>query len=475
MRITSISRVLLLLVCSWLSVATAAACPPDAVETGHEATLRDGTLPYLACAGTIAVDNGDDAQGRIFYTAYLASSDVEQRPVAFVWNGGPGADSRLLHFAALGPVRIRDSRAEANPDSPLAVSDLVFVDPVGTGFSRAESEGEAAGFYSTTADIAATTDFILSWLETSGRADAPIFLVGESFGTWRAAGVAEALADQGRPVAGIALISGGIPLGDMPDRHLMRALSLPNRAATALAHGKLAPEMRGDLPQVLQRAERFARAVYAPALVDPAALSPKERAAVRGRIAAFQGLSPEAVDPETLWVSPRTFRTELLGEAGQMLDVFDMRSTDGADPTPSGKAVLRYYREHLRYAEGRYAGIEVDELPVGAEWQYDQAPITPESLARAMAGEGPPSPSQPWTLRAMAKMPDMRTFVAAGLYDSLNSCAANEATVAALPTPVAARFALHCYPGGHMMYDEPAVAVAFGHDIAAFLGAEKQE
>lgn len=471
MRITSISRVLVLLTCSWLPAAALAACPADAVETRQ----NSGTLSYLACAGTIAVDNGGDAQGRIFYTAYLASAEHEQRPVAFVWNGGPGADSRLLHFSALGPVRIREGRAEANPDSPLAVSDLVFVDPVGTGFSRATSEADAAGFYSTTADIAATTDFILSWLDASGRSGAPVFLVGESFGTWRAAGVAEALADQGRPVAGIALISGGIPLGDLPDRHLMRALSLPNRAATALAHGKLPSELQGDIEQVLQDAERFARAVYAPALSGPASLSPEERQTIRARVAAFHGLPQEAVDPETLWVSPRTFRTELLGDGGQMLDVFDMRVVGGADPTPSGAAVLRYYRERLRYAEGRYAGIEVDELPVGAGWQYDQAPITPESLARAMAGEGPPSPSQPWTLRAMEKMPDMRTFVAAGFYDSLNSCAANEATVAALPAAVAARFALHCYPGGHMMYDEPAVAIIFGRDIAAFLKGEKQE
>lgn len=474
MRIKWFSRVLLLLASSWLSTAAVAACPPDAVETRHEAALRDGALPYLACAGTVAVDNGADAQGRVFYTAYIASPEAEQRPVAFIWNGGPGADSRLLHFAALGPVRIREGRAEANPDSPLAVSDLVFVDPVGTGFSRADSEADAAGFYSTTADIAATTDFILSWLDANGRTGAPVFLVGESFGTWRAAGVAEALADLGHPVAGIALISGGIPLGDLPDRHLMRALSLPNRAATALAHGKLAPELQGSVEHVLQEAERFARAVYAPALADPAALSREERGAVRARIAAFQGLSPNAVDPETLWVSPRTFRTELLG-GGQMLDVFDMRVAGSADPTPSGAAVLRYYRDRLRYAEGRYAGIEVEELPVGAGWQYDQAPITPESLTRAMAGEGPPSPSQPWTLRAMEKMPHMRTFVAAGFYDSLNSCAANEATVAALPAAVADRFALHCYPGGHMMYDEPAVAKTFGRDIAAFLAAEARE
>src|SRR5690606_9661723 len=157
-RITSISQVLVLLTCSWLPAVAVAACPADAVETRQDS----GTLSYRSCAGTIAVDNGGEAQGRIFWTAYLASAEHKERPVAFVWNGGPGADSRLLHFSALGPVRIREGRAEANPDSPLAVADLVFVDPVGTGFSRAASEADAAGFYSTTADIAATTDFILS-------------------------------------------------------------------------------------------------------------------------------------------------------------------------------------------------------------------------------------------------------------------------------------------------------------------------
>lgn len=475
MRIRFLPRIALPLALACFSTAALADCPPGAVETRHETTLHGETLPYLACAGTIAVENGQDAQGHIFYTAYLAVSDDEPRPVAFVWNGGPGADSRLLHFAALGPTRIRDGAMEPNPDNPLAVSDLVFVDPVGTGFSRAENEADAAAFYSTTADIAATTDFVLKWLEAGDRTAAPVFLVGESFGTWRAAGVAEALADMERPVDGIALISGGIPLGDLPDRNLMRALSLTNRTATAIALGKLAPDLLRDPEGTLREAERFARTTYAAALANPSALSSDEKAAVRRQVARLQGLSPDVIDAETLWVSPRAFRANLLVQTGKTLDVFDMRSTDGADSTPAGDAVLHYYRDRLHYRTGRYAGIEIDALKVGEQWQYDQAPITPESLARAMAGEGPPSPSQPWTLRAMEKAPGMRVFVAAGLYDSLNSCTANEATVAALPTPVASRFALHCYPGGHMMYDASEVANVFGRDIAAFLGRDIEE
>ena len=188
-------------------------------------------------------------------------------------------------------------------------------------------------------------------------------------------------------------------------------------------------------------------------------------------VARYQGLDPQTIDADTLWVSPRQFRTGLLAAQGRTLGIFDMRDTaPPEDPAAEGKAVLDYYRTTLGYTDGSYAGIGSPESGAGSEWQYDQAPITQESLARAMAGEGPPSPSQPWILRAMEKAPGMRSWVAAGLYDSLNSCAANQATVDVLPKDVAARFTLRCYAGGHMMYEEPRETRRFGLELSAFLG-----
>ena len=454
-------------------------CASGAVGTRQTAAIGGSEMAYRVCAGTLAVrDAAGVLLAELFYTAYLATPKAgHTRPISFVWNGGPGADSRLLHFHALGPKTLEDGALADNSASPLAASDLVFLDPAGTGFSRPASDAAAARLYSTTGDLAATAAFIRAFREAYGREAAPLYLIGESFGTWRAAGVAEMLIDDGVDVAGMALISGGIPLGEESDRPLMRALSLPNRTATALALGRLDPALQAEPEATLAAAERWASAVWYPALRDPAALSSDARAEVVAGLARYHGLPPERIDAETLWISPRDFRTGLLAERGVTLDIFDMRETraeDAAGQAAEERAVIAYYRETLGVRDGAYAGIEVDPLPVGAEWGYDQAPITEESLARAIAGEGPPSPSQPWTLRAMRKAPALRTWVAAGLYDSLNSCAANAATVAALPADIAARITLRCYPGGHMMYDAEGQAERFGNELSAFLKTEGQ-
>ncbi|MFC0202929.1 S10 family serine carboxypeptidase-like protein [Novosphingobium soli] len=448
----------------------APACRAGAVETHHHAVIGGKRIAYAACAGTLPVRNLEgEVRGRIFYTAYLVPGR-KPRPLTFVWNGGPGADSRLLHFHALGPRVVAKGRLADNPVSPLATSDLVFVDPVGTGFSRADTPEHAADFYGTRADIASVAGFVGDWRAAYGRAAAPLYLAGESFGTWRAAGVAEALVDAGTPVAGVALISGGIPLGDMPDRNLMRALSLDSRIATAHALGRLAPPLQADRAKTLAQARAWAVRDYAPALAAPGALAPARRAEIVARLAAYQGLAPAVIDRETLWVSPRQFRTALLAGEKKTLGIFDMRRTDGeADDAAEAALVLDYYRRTLGYREGAYAGIDAPAPDAGGRWQYDQAPITKESLARAMAGEGPPSPSQPWSLRAMEKAPALRTWVAAGRFDSLNSCAANAATVAALPAAVAVRFVLRCYEGGHMMYEDDRETQRFGREFSAFL------
>lgn len=476
---TQLSSLLRLSLIALLAVGAApllaaSPCPEGAVKTRHRAMLAGAETDYIACVGTLPVTAGN-AKGQIFYTAYLRES-AGKRPLAFVWNGGPGADSRLLHFSALGPVLIRNGSYLANVDSPLKIADLVFVDPIGTGFSRAASEADAKKFYGTVADIGAAADFVQAFRRGTGREASPLFLLGESFGSWRVAGAAEKLIDAGVPVSGIALISGGIPLGDMPDRNRMRALSLPNRTATAFALGKLAPELEKSRAAALLESQDFAEQVYAPALADPAALTPEKREAVVADLARLQGLDPALIDRKTLWVSPRDFRKGLLASEGKTLDIFDMRKTGAAPDTKADvRLALDWFRKHLAYQGGSYAGIESPALPVGEGWAYDQAPITKKSLARAMAGEGPPSPSQPWTLRAMEKAPKLRTFVAAGIYDSLNACAANPATVSALPPEVAQRFVLRCYEGGHMMYDEPGTDTVFNSDIAAFLSGRKPE
>lgn len=448
--------------------AAARTCAADAVETRHSARIAGKPLDYIACVGALPIRVGS-AEAQIVYTAYIVPGRP-RRPLSFVWNGGPGADSRTLHFHAIGPRLIRDGALIDNPASPLSTTDLVFVDPVGTGFSRAATPAQAAAFYGTVADIAATTAFVRAFRTRYRRTTSPLTLVGESFGTWRASGVAEALIDRHIPVTGVALISGGIPLGEEAHGERRRALSLVNRTATAFAFRKLSPDLQRDQAKTLAEARHWAETVYAPALANPAALTSVRRAAIIATLARHQGLDPATIDAKTLWVSPREFRTRLLGAEGKTLGIFDMRQSAKPDMAGEDAIALTYYRTQLGYTAGRYAGIDAPAEDVGGDWRYDQSPVTRDSLARAMAGEGPPSASQPWILRAMAKDRTLRVWVATGLYDSLNSCAGNAATVAALPAGLPRRFTLRCYAGGHMMYEDPRETRRFGNELSRFLG-----
>ncbi|WP_231568393.1 S10 family serine carboxypeptidase-like protein [Novosphingobium malaysiense] len=453
------------------AAAAAAACPEGAVGTQMQLATAQEDIAYRACAGTLAVaDEKGAKEADLFYTAYLAPGS-QQRPIAFIWNGGPGSDSRLLQFHALGPKTLHGTELADNPESPIASADLIFLDPAGTGFSRAASDEAARRLYSTTGDIAATAQFIRKFLKAEGRSSSPVYLVGESFGTWRAAGVAEALVDTGQPVAGIALISGGIPRGEEHDRALMRAFTLPNRTATALALGKLNARLSSHPEATLEVAEDWARKAWYPALADPEALDDEARAEIVAGLSLYMGISPDQIDAKTLWVSPRDFRKSLLADQGKTLGIFDMRRTDDEEDVQAGAdAIIGWYRHTLGYTRGQYAGIDVPALPVGRNWQYDQAPITKASLARAMAGEGPPSPSRPWVLHALTKDPTMRVFVATGLYDSLNGCFSNRAAAQDFPPALAARIATHCYRGGHMMYEVPEVGRQFAEDLSSFFG-----
>lgn len=448
-------------------------CAAGAAASTAHANVLGGPLAYRACAGTITLR---DAFGKpiadLFYTAYFGQrdrADASPRPLAFIWNGGPGADSRQLQFEALGPRVLQGAKLVDNAASPLASADLVFLDPAGTGFSRAASPEAEKHLYGTVEDIAATAQFIEMFRKQYAREASPLYLLGESFGTWRASGTAEALLDAGVPVAGIGLISGGIPLGETNDRALDRALFLPGRTATAAALGKLDPELQADPKAAIEAAAHWARSTWYPALRDPSALDAATRAAIVAQLARFQGLKPGQIDANTLWTSPAAFRKGLLADEGKVLDVFDMRKMSAPFPTQGDAAVIAYYRQTLGYTGGAYAGIEVPALSVGSHWAYDQAPVTKQSLARAMAGEGPPSPARNWVGEDLAKSPHLRVFVAAGLYDSLNSCLGNEVTVAAMPPAAGARVLLHCYAGGHMMYEDPAVTNQFGEDVAGFL------
>ena len=393
-----------------------------------------------------------------------------QRPVVFVWNGGPGANSTTVHFVGFGPRRLRSSDDPAHPPAtPVPVelydneatwldfADLVFVDPVGTGFARPTKPEYAAEFLNTLGDLASTAEFIRLYLTRFDLLNTPVFLAGESYGTWRASGAAEALEKKGIRVAGVILISGGVQMGKVSPDAVRTALSVAARTATAFHHKKLAPELLRDEKATLDEARKWAMTEYAPAWERRDSLSDAEREKTAAQLARYTGVDPSTIDRKTLMMSSPQFTSTLLRDRNLTLGRYDMRITQPAgggrggggggatssEPVTRGSVMMNYIRTDLGFkTDLTYQGVENGYVPAGAggrgaaaQWVWNQGTTTMSSAeasatragaASVGSGDGPPGGSQPWLRRAMDLDPKITVFVAAGLYDSLNSCADND-------------------------------------------------
>jgi carboxypeptidase C (cathepsin A) len=474
-----------------LAARCAVAAPPEAaVITQHRLAIRGAPLEYTAEAGLTAIRDveTDEPHGYVFATAYrVKPRPGETRPIAFVWNGGPGADSSTLHFALLGPKLVRGGRLVDNPDTLLAQADLVFVDPVGTGYSRPAKKAYAEEFYSTPGDVASIAEFVRCWRLEHDAQGAPLVLIGESWGAGRAGSVGHALEKRGIRVGALVLISGGDGLHErLVPAPLEDALRVADLSATAYFHHRLAPDVGATADAAHAAALAWARRVYAPALERVAELAPDERAAVIQGLSRYTGLPAAAIDPQTLRISARQFR---LGSVpGHALASLDMRRD--ADPAPiaaAAPAVLRYFRTELGYrTNAPYLGLEDAEQgyapdgtypeSAGDRWNYATAKVAPEALAQAIAaaqasGNGPPrlGPPLPSTAELLALDPATRILVASGRYDAYNSCAVDAELATRLRGVAASAFEFRCYDGGHMMYlDEPA-RVQVARDVRQFV------
>ncbi len=463
----------------------------SAVVSRHQARIAGQVLAYTAEIGRLAIRDAasGEPRGYMGYVAYRVPSPGAPRPVTFVWNGGPGAASTLLHFSTAGPRRAEGAVLVDNDDSWLDATDLVMVDPIGTGFSRPAKAEFAAAFYGTRGDVASVTEFVRAWLLRHDAEDAPLFLAGESWGAGRAAHVAQALQARGRRVAGIVLISGGWALNtDYVPAALRRALGVVDMAGVALWHGRSAPQLGRDPGAVRRAAEAWARGTYAPALERLDSLDDSERESIVAALSRFTGLPAASIDRRRLEISPRQFRTQLLADRQQEAYVFDLRRTS-APGEPAREAMLRYLRRDLGFrSDLPYVGLEplndgfsADGKPpesVGARWDYATADVTPEERRAAIdaaiaSGSGPPRLGAPLpaTAEALQQNPAMRVLVAGGRYDSFLHCAIGAETAARLPAALRASIRFKCYDGGHAMYEDAAIRVEFARDLREFLRA----
>jgi carboxypeptidase C (cathepsin A) len=444
----------------------------------HQIVTPTGVLKYESRAGRLPIRNDETGEIRayIFFVAYTAKAGTPGRPLTFLWNGGPTSNSLLVHTELFGPRRIDKDRLVDNAQTLLTNSDLVFMDPVGTGFSRPATANYEKEFLTTLGDFAATAEFIRAYREKFHARQQPLFLGGESYGTWRVCGTSEILAKRGQSIVGVLLISGGVP-GSLMPFEFSDAMYVPARTAAALFHHKLAADLQENRETTLKAVNDWITSTYLPALTHRDTLTDKERDEIIQALARFTGVRVDQIDHTTLVMSNREYLAGLF-DGQKTLNTFDMRIAGQEPRDPARAGVLgAYLRDELGYATDlAYTGLEDGYMPVpgparrstGDRWDYNHVEVTPEMLKRMQNGSGPPA-SQPWLQNAMRIDHGLRVFVAAGRFDSLNMCEGNLKMSGKLEEDLSRRFSDHCYEGGHMMYRDPATRLQLSADIGRFI------
>lgn len=450
--------------------------PLKTSRTTHRVTIGGTRFKYSAVAGEILVElEGENAKGRIFYVAYeLEGGKHLERPLTFAFNGGPGAASVWLHLGALGPKRIvlsEDGRAPSppvrykdNPYSWLSFTDLVFIDPVGTGFSRSEADDEktSKAFYGVEQDIKAIAEFIRLYLSKNGRWMSPKFLVGESYGTTRASGLAWHLHERyGIDLNAMVLIS---PVLDFQtilfhsSSDLPYVLFLPTYCATAWGHGLLAKRLQEkQLPEVLDDVETFCLNDYTVLLAKGDTLGQKEEATLLEQLHMYTSLPHALIKKHHFRIDWRLFTKNLLKDEGLVVGRMDSTITglspDPTDPRPTydpsldtlygpfSSAIHAYVREELKlHAERFYEFLNPE---VSKKWDWGSGLIRDQGFVDFSH-----------TLKELITIKkDMKVLVARGIYDLATPYFASTYTLQHMWLgDVGSKIAVKNYNAGHMIY-----------------------
>jgi len=396
---------------------------PDAAHAAvcvtNTVTMAGESVTYVAETGMLPILKPDGtSSASVFYVAYTRQGMTNHaaRPVTFCFNGGPGSASVWLHLGALGPRRVKMNDDGSQPPPPfrlmdnaysiLDVSDLVFIDPVATGFSRPAKDEKADQFFGDSADLDSVGEFIRLWTTRHERWLSPKFLCGESYGVFRAAGLAEHLRDRyGMYLNGLILISGVLDFATISGgtgNDLPYPLYLPAYTAAAFYHKKLPPDLQLALTNALAESRAFAQGEYTSALGQGAALTAGERQKIIVQLARLTGLTTNVITDNNLRVDEDVFRKQLLHGEGLILGAYDARLTgrdgDPAAPYPDFDPASAAVMGPFSAAMNSYARSELkfeDDLPyeilVGVQpWNYgarNSYPNASDRLASVMNQE----------------------------------------------------------------------------------------
>jgi carboxypeptidase C (cathepsin A) len=459
--------------------AEAASTPPkeESSVTEHSIKIGGQTIPYKATAATILIKNEKDEPTALIYsTAYTRNDvkDMSQRPLAFLYNGGPGSSSVWLHMGSVGPRRVMTINADVtppapyklmdNPDCLLDKADIVFVDPVGTGFSHAVGKAQDKDFWGVDQDVKSLAQFITTYVSRNNRWNSPKFLIGESYGTFRNAALANYL--QGHDnmyLNGIVMVSSVLDLGTIsfyPAIDLAYVLYLPSYAATAWFH-KTLKDRPENLNAFLEESRKFARGEYADALMKGDALSAAEKTEIAKKMARFTGLSEDYLEKANLRVRLFRFMQELQRSRGLTTGRLDARFAgptydligEAADYDPQETAISgafigafnTYIREELKFGQDKRYKPAADFDGNRWDWKHEGSDF----------GFFPGSPSVVLDLvQAMVSNPRLKVEFEDGIYDLATPFMEAEYTAdhMGLPENIRKNIRQQYYEAGHMMY-----------------------
>ncbi len=455
-------------------------------------TIAGAEVKYLARTGTLPLlkDDGSGERARVFFVYYaalgedgqpLAAKDPGKRPITYCFNGGPGSASVWLHFGGLGPKKVAldpdglqpatRGVVEPNPNSILDATDLVFIDPVGTGASRPSKGEKGEQFWSVKQDIESVGEFIRLFTTREQRWASPKFLCGESYGGIRGSGLANFLQSKhGLYVDGFISISGVVNFETLRGEILSHVLFLPAFTAAAHYHKKLPADLQSDRDKAIAASRTFAQGDYARSLLAGDTLPAAQRTAALDQLARFTGLDRELIDRARLRVSPALFFENLLRKEGKIVGRFDARVTaedyDRLRPNPEFDP--SYTNVYGPFAAATNANIRGDlgyefDLPYvvlgGVNWSWNDYAGEYVNLEDDLA-------------RAMKDNPRLRVLFCLGWRDLAVPPDSALYSIAHLPIPDSLRknIAVEYYESGHMMYLYQPDAEKLRRDIVKLIG-----
>jgi carboxypeptidase C (cathepsin A) len=483
-----------------------------AVVTGGSVTVAGRRIDYRAVAGTLIVHakgwddaaptGASDGKGEhpgavasMFYTAYFKKgAGAAGRPITFLFNGGPGSSTVWLRMGAFGPVRVLTNGVKHVPAAPytvvnneyslLDVSDLVFIDAPGTGFSRIAGKNKDKAFYGVDQDIHAFAVFIREFLSRYGRWNSPKYVFGESYGTMRGAGLAYALQKENIDLNGVILLSDILNWDLMPDDPELNPgidepyiVSLPTYAATAWYHHAL-PDRPEHLLPFLAQVEDFATGEYAHALMQGTRLDAKTRMAIADKLHAYTGLPVAYLLKTGLRIEYGAFQKELLGNRDETIGTLDTRFAGPtldplskvAEYDPQGSAISSayvaawntYVRNTLKYGAGE---TFKPGIPVYDSWDYRHQPPGASHPLIALPNVLPDLAA------AMKRNPDLKVMVNGGYFDVSTPFFSGKYELEHLPIPASLRknIQFHYYKSGHMVYVTPSKLALLHDNVKAFI------